>query len=531
MSSVCSVSSWKYCCDPFKLHRKLVFRGLQRITKEMAANHASLSLRVGQKVCTNCRQQLRKHYSELPQSSEGSCVAESEEVVQSVGGGAESGTVIQSVEGSRCVVESDEAMQLVGDLRTSSEFSDDATSSEQNEDAYEDEDYILTALNDMLTSAGGSPISKRKARNKKYLGEKITQVKGAIKNVFLKGDDHLQHYKECEVIQQLKEKFATTSARSEKVKILTVLPYSWSLSMIEKEFSVSDYMARQAKRLVAEKGILSGPNLRLGTTILSEETLNDVVLFYCSDDVSRQMPGKKDFVSVTTSQGREHVQKRLLLSNLKEAYQQFKTLHPNTDIGFSKFADLRPKQCVLAGSSGTHSVCVCVTHQNVKLMFIGCNLKSLSNGEIPDYKTCLEVMRCNPARAECFLGECNGCPGSEKLRETIMNIMDANLIDAIEFKQWTTTDRANLETKVLSVDEFVDCFIESVEKLQVHDFIAKMQSRFASKTKESLQPGEYLVVADFSENYSAVIQDEIQSYHWNSTQTTIHPFVCYYKLR
>ena len=159
MSSVCSVSSWKYCCDPFKLHRKLVFRGLQRITKEMAANHASLSLRVGQKVCTNCRKQLRKHYSELPQSSEGSCVAESEEVVQSVGGGAESGTVIQSVEGSRCVVESDEAMQPVGDLRTSSEFSDDATSSEQNEDAYEDEDYILTALNDMLTSAGGSPIS------------------------------------------------------------------------------------------------------------------------------------------------------------------------------------------------------------------------------------------------------------------------------------------------------------------------------------------------------------------------------------
>ena len=63
----------------------------------------------------------------------------------------------------------------------------------------------------------------------------------------------------------------------------------------------------------------------------------------------------------------------------------------------------------------------------------------------------------------------------------------------------------------------------------MHDFIAKMQSRFASKTKESLQPGEYLVIADFSENYSAVIQDEIQSYHWNSTQTTIHPFVCYYK--
>ena len=95
--------------------------------------------------------------------------------------------------------------------------------------------------------------------------EKITKVKGAVKNVLQQDDDEqFQHYAECEVIQQLKAKFATTTARSEKVKILTVLPNSWLLSKIEKEFSVINYMARQAKRLVAEKGILSGPNPKLG---------------------------------------------------------------------------------------------------------------------------------------------------------------------------------------------------------------------------------------------------------------------------
>ena len=67
--------------------------------------------------------------------------------------------------------------------------------------------------------------------------------------------------------------------------------------------------------------------------------------------------------------------------------------------------------------------------------------------------------------------------------------MDANLIDTAEFRQWTTTDRANLETKVLPYD-FVDCFIVSLEMIQVHDFIAKMQSSFAAKNKETLQPGE-----------------------------------------
>ena len=47
--------------------------------------------------------------------------------------------------------------------------------------------------------------------------------------------------------------------------------------------------------------------------------------------------------------------------------------------------------------------------------------------------------------------------------------------------------------KVLPIDDFVDCFIVGLEKLQVHDFIAKLQSSFAAKKKETLQPGEYLV--------------------------------------
>jgi len=55
------------------------------------------------------------------------------------------------------------------------------------------------------------------------------------------------------------------------------------------------------------------------------------------------------------------------VNNLKEAYQRFKEKHPMEKIGFSKFADLCPKHCVLAGASGTHAVCVCTIHQNIKL--------------------------------------------------------------------------------------------------------------------------------------------------------------------
>ena len=82
--------------------------------------------------------------------------------------------------------------------------------------------------------------------------------------------------------------------------------------------------------------------------------------------MSRVMPGK--WILYQLDKERVHMQKRLVLSNLKEVYQLFKQKHPTKSIGFSKFAELRPKKCVLAGESGTHSVCVCTIHQNVILM-------------------------------------------------------------------------------------------------------------------------------------------------------------------
>ena len=33
---------------------------------------------------------------------------------------------------------------------------------------------------------------------------------------------------------------------------------------------------------------------------------------------------------------------------------------------------------------------------------------------------------------------------------------------------------------------------------------------------------------DFSENYSFIVQDAVQGYHWNNSQVTLHPFVYYY---
>ena len=81
--------------------------------------------------------------------------------------------------------------------------------------------------------------------------------------------------------------------------------------------------------------------------------------------LKEQLPGAKDYVSI----GRKmNVSKRLILCNLCELYSAFKKKHFDLKVVFSKFACLRPKWCTVAGATGTHSVCVCTAHKNVKLL-------------------------------------------------------------------------------------------------------------------------------------------------------------------
>ena len=90
----------------------------------------------------------------------------------------------------------------------------------------------------------------------------------------------------------------------------------WGRRRLAKEFGASERQTRKAKKLVAEKGILTSSNLKEGKT-LDSEIENLVNKFYLDDENSRMMPGMKDFVSVKKDDGsREHIQKKLILCNL-----------------------------------------------------------------------------------------------------------------------------------------------------------------------------------------------------------------------
>ena len=82
---------------------------------------------------------------------------------------------------------------------------------------------------------------------------------------------------------------------------------------------------------------------------------------------------------------------------MKEAYSLFKKAAANLKIGFLKFAALRPKNCILPGAPGTHSVCVCSIHQNMKLMIEGAHLSVATKdsiSRIKSYKDIIDMVLC-----------------------------------------------------------------------------------------------------------------------------------------
>ena len=191
-------------------------------------------------------------------------------------------------------------------------------------------------------------------------------------------------------------------------------------------------------------------------------------------------------------------------------------------IGFSKFCTLCSKLCVIAGSSGTHSVCVCTTHQNTIL------LVDTLNWEVT-YKDLVSKVVCDPSNRECMMDRCTNCPGINALRKFLEDeLSDIDPDFQFHYSQWQTRDQASLVMVTSTCEEYKDTLISAINAITKHSFLAKCEANFPRAKKEPLKANEVTVLTDFAENYQFLVQDEIQSYHWRKEYCTLHPFVVYF---
>ena len=213
--------------------------------------------------------------------------------------------------------------------------------------------------------------------------------------------------------------------------------------------------------------------------------------------------------------------------------------------------------------SGTHSVCLCTVHQNTKLIFDAfCSAinKSIEKRERDFYKNknkqmeadeehgrkdkteqnfslfnvthknMLAMIVCNIQKMECMVHRCHKCPTYTALREYVeLKFQEYDIEEDITYSQWDRTDRTILRTQTTPVDEFIELLVYHIDNLSKHSFIAKSQPRYLKVRKEEIDEETCIILLDFAENYHFIVQDEVQGYHWNKDQCTLHPVVICYK--
>ena len=122
------------------------------------------------------------------------------------------------------------------------------------DEQYFDTPEAIASVNKCLFEIGETLLPAA-ATKSKQMEDKIGTITEAMKGLLLEAPKiSPQCSDESEMILQLKEKFQTTTKRSEQLQILTILPQSWTKRQIQAEFGVTDYMARKVNSLFVKRG-------------------------------------------------------------------------------------------------------------------------------------------------------------------------------------------------------------------------------------------------------------------------------------
>ena len=97
----------------------------------------------------------------------------------------------------------------------------------------------------------------------------------------------------------------------------------------------------------------------------------------------------------------------------------------------------------------------------------------------------------------------------------------------ISYKQWVHTDKTTLVSIQQLLPDGVETACNAIHGLRPHHFINTSQSAYLKSLKQNIQENAVIILSDFAENYSFVVQDAVQGHHWDNSQATIHPFAVY----
>ncbi|KAG1668796.1 Dipeptidyl peptidase 8 [Nymphon striatum] len=267
------------------------------------------------------------------------------------------------------------------------------------------------------------------------------------------------------------------------------------------------------KAAVMKKLYTTIPDITLSTSEQLQEHKNgipaDIVAnvknFYERDDISRQAPGRRNVINVRGADGiKIQFQTRHLTSSILETHALFCEEFPDTRIGKSKFAELRPRH-VLLSSKLPHNVCLCRHHEN---FIIAINALHKANLSVPLYSHDLpQLFLCNLPTHDCWFNNCNACNNGK-------GFLKAYPIEETTEVLWSVWKNAE--------DGRLSKIVEEEDASNVYNTERQKAAAASGQDEHSL------IQIDFSENYTCISQDEIQSAHWKQAQISLFTAALWY---
>lgn len=141
---------------------------------------------------------------------------------------------------------------------------------------------------------------------------------------------------------------------------------------------------------------------------------------------------------------------------------------------------------------------------------------------------------CDIDNESCMTNKCDKCPGNAGVLHTFTTLLeDFEIIMKnvnIKYKNWLESGTAgSLESFETDFNSFKNKLCENVCELKLHHYVAETQKQYLNDCKNNLAYDTCIILMDFSENYSFIIQQSVQSFYYNNTSATVNSFCVYLK--
>ena len=133
---------------------------------------------------------------------------------------------------------------------------------------------------------------------------------------------------------------------------------------------------------------------------------------------------------------------------------------------------------------------------------------------------------------QCVDRKCSQC-GTHKITTFLKPLLDVHQNDLSAWQKWGKSHYKGKPKKALlklngTIADLVDELTTELQTFTAHLFTAKWQQVQFSQLIRSPPEKSFILVMDFSENYTCFSQNEVQSAHWSQNQVTLHPMVAFY---